>query len=145
MSNELEVPSVEEIHTAARNILQCCGGKKIFAFFGEMGSGKTTLIQALCKELGIREKVVSPTFSLVNEYKGAVSVYHLDLYRLSQLQEAVAIGIDEYLTSGNYCFIEWPELINELLPAESVQIQLEVTGQSSRRIKITGCKHGNKD
>ena len=139
MVKEIQVSTNEEIPSAARRILAECSGRKVFAFSGELGSGKTTFIQAMCQELGVKEKAVSPSFALVNEYHGEEPVYHLDLYRLNNAEEAVAIGIEEYLASGHYCFIEWAERITELLPADAVMIHTEVTGENSRNIKIRGC------
>ena len=136
MHAQLIIYSPDELPAAAKTILQTCADRKIFAFLGGMGSGKTTIIKALCSELGVNEKAVSPTFAIVNEYSGAVRVFHIDLYRLTSLQEAIDIGIDEYLASGNYCFIEWAELISNLLPEETVMVNLSVGVNGERMVSI---------
>ena len=121
---------------AAKKILLSAKEKKIFCFYGELGAGKTTLIKEICKQLGVTDPGSSPTFSLVNEYKAsllsprkkeeAFSIYHFDLYRLKNESEIFDIGYEEYLFSGSYCFIEWPELIEHLLPAEVVKVNIQV-------------------
>ena len=136
---EIVVNDISELEAAAKKLLANCTDKRIFAFIGEMGSGKTTFIQSLCKILGVKQKAMSPSFSLVHEYHGDDLVYHLDLYRLTSIEEALAIGIEEYLASGNYCFIEWAERITPLLPEETVKVEIEVTGEKSRTLKITDC------
>ena len=114
--------------------------RKIMIFKGEIGAGKTTFIKSLCEELGVEEKVTSPTFSLVNQYsyldkEGREQfIYHLDLYRLKSKQEALDIGIEEILDEDTYCFIEWPELIEDLLPDNIVKISIEIVDDSSRKI-----------
>ena len=122
MAFEITIHNPDELPQAAKTILDGCAGKKVFAFSGEMGSGKTTIIKAMCRELGLDSKAVSPSFAIVNEYTGATPVFHIDLFRLNNLNEALDIGIEEYLASGNYCFIEWPELIKNLLPEETVML-----------------------
>ena len=94
------------------------------------------MIQALCEELGVKEKTVSPTFAIVNEYQGTEKIFHIDLYRLNNLSEALDIGIEEYLASGNYCFIEWAELIKDLLPEDTVMIEIEVKRNGERRVEV---------
>jgi tRNA threonylcarbamoyladenosine biosynthesis protein TsaE len=119
----------------ARAILDTAGDRRVFLLSGDLGAGKTTLTQALCAELGVTEPVTSPTYALVNEYIGSAGpVYHLDLYRLRDLDEALQIGIEDYLDSGAYCFIEWPELADPLLPEHFVEIKLERTGETSRKV-----------
>lgn len=113
----------------ARQIISAFPNDRIFAFFGEMGAGKTTFIKDFCKALGIKGNTSSPTFALVNEYKteNGKSIYHFDMYRIEDPSEAVRIGFEEYLESGNYCFIEWPEKIQNLLPPSFVQVRVQVT------------------
>ena len=136
---QIQVNTLDELSFAAKQLLKECSGKRIFAFTGEMGSGKTTMIKALCLELGVKEKAVSPSFALVNEYRGNQPVYHLDLYRLNTEEEALAIGIEEYLASGNYCFIEWAERINHLLPNDAVAVQITMNDMQQRTLNIKGC------
>jgi len=113
----------------AQQIISAFPYDRVFAFFGEMGAGKTTLIKDFCKILGVKGNTSSPTFALVNEYKteSGKSIYHFDMYRIEDPSEAIRIGFEEYLESGNYCFIEWPEKIHNLLPPSFVQISFQVT------------------
>lgn len=126
-----------DIDAAAKALLQKLGSHRKVAIHGQMGAGKTTLVSAMCRALGVAENASSPTFSLVNVYSlpdtDAV-VYHLDLYRLKNLQEAIDIDVLNYLDDSNYCFIEWPELIEPLLPADAIQIELELIDESQRKI-----------
>lgn len=122
----------------SQKILEISKNVRIFAFHGELGAGKTTLIKYLCRELGVEETVSSPTFSLVQEYVSAEgSVYHFDFYRINSEIEAYDIGVEEYFDSGSYCFIEWPEKIPTLLPDEAVQINIETIDPHQRRITLT--------
>ncbi len=150
---------------AAKQILSFAGEKKIFCFYGELGAGKTTLIKEICKQLGVKEAGSSPTFSIINEYRTSTPrfspspfqkeketekrrmrepektateeflIYHFDLYRLQSESEIYDIGYEEYLFSGNYCFIEWPEKMERLLPKDVLRIRIEVLG-SERRITV---------
>jgi tRNA threonylcarbamoyladenosine biosynthesis protein TsaE len=115
--------------------------KKIILFNGEMGSGKTTFIKALCKEIGITSPTSSPTFSLVNEYQSTTNqvVYHFDMYRLKDQNEALDMGIDEYLCSGNWCFIEWPEKIPDLIPENHSVISISILNDGKRILEIDNC------
>jgi tRNA threonylcarbamoyladenosine biosynthesis protein TsaE len=124
------------VPAAAAAMLDWACGRRLWAFTGPLGAGKTTLIQSLCKALGVAEPVSSPTFALVNAYEaaGGEVVYHLDLYRLDSLDEALAMGIEEYLDSGHYCLIEWPAIIEPLLPEEAVQVIIEPMADSCRLI-----------
>jgi tRNA threonylcarbamoyladenosine biosynthesis protein TsaE len=137
VTKEFTVISLEELPAAAEEILNFCSTKKIFAFLGEMGSGKTTVIGALCRTLGVKSKISSPTFAIVNEYHEDSMIFHMDLYRLNTIQEALDIGIEEYLSGRDYCFIEWPQLIESLLPEETVFIVIEVLAKQQRKITIT--------
>ncbi len=111
---------------------------RIFAFYGEMGAGKTAFIKAICRRLGVAREVQSPTFALVNEYVTgeALPVYHFDFYRIKKSSEALDIGFEEYLDSGGYCFIEWPEMVEELLPSDTVKVLIspEESTPGHRRI-----------
>ncbi|MEM6763977.1 MAG: tRNA (adenosine(37)-N6)-threonylcarbamoyltransferase complex ATPase subunit type 1 TsaE [Bacteroidota bacterium] len=121
----------------AEQILHTCKDHRIFAFSGDLGAGKTTLIKSFCNFLQVEEEVVSPTFTLVHEYSSPVgAVYHFDVYRLKAEVEAYEIGLDEYLDSGNYCFVEWAEKIPTLLPRDTVWVQLSVLTDKSRSIKV---------
>ena len=111
---------------------------KILLFYGKMGVGKTTLIKEICKELGVKDNISSPTFSLVNEYKTSKNetVYHFDFYRIEDEEEAYDIGIEDYLDSNSWCLIEWPENVENLLPLESVAINLTMLDNNLRNIQL---------
>jgi tRNA threonylcarbamoyladenosine biosynthesis protein TsaE len=131
----LDVSDVNELPQIAEKLLTFAGSEKIFLFYGDMGAGKTTLIKALCLELGINDLVSSPTFSIVNEYPSPTgSVFHFDFYRLKNETEALDLGYEDYIYSGNYCFIEWPEKIQNLLPENSYSVYIKITGEHSRQI-----------
>ncbi|OWY26188.1 tRNA (adenosine(37)-N6)-threonylcarbamoyltransferase complex ATPase subunit type 1 TsaE [Sphingobacteriales bacterium UPWRP_1] len=134
----LAVNSIQELSRAAKQVLQNYGNYRIFAVYGQMGAGKTTFIKELCARLHCTDAVSSPTFAIVNEYSANnATIYHLDLYRLKNIEEALDIGITDYLYSNNYCFIEWPEIIEPLLnPDETVAIHLSVISGNSRQITI---------
>ena len=124
---------------AARRILEYTSGKKLLAFYGSMGAGKTTIIKAVCKILGAEDIVTSPTFTLVNEYRTTTGdvLYHIDFYRINKKEEALDLGIEEYFNSGSYCLMEWPELIGEILPPESVIIKITVDNKEHRILEIS--------
>ena len=120
---KFHIPDIESIPAVAMEFLRAAGDKRIFAFHGDLGAGKTTFIKALCEQLGVEDAMSSPSFSIVNEYHAdGKSVFHFDLYRLRKPEEAFDIGLEEYLYSGNYCFVEWPEMAGELLPEETVHV-----------------------
>ena len=120
------IKSLDELPEVANLILKAHPEKKIFLFKGGMGAGKTTLIKELCLQLGVLERITSPTFSIVNEYQGENSpVYHFDFYRLEDMNEAHDMGAEDYFFSGNICFIEWPELISNLLPASDKCVSIK--------------------
>ncbi|MFH6991294.1 tRNA (adenosine(37)-N6)-threonylcarbamoyltransferase complex ATPase subunit type 1 TsaE [Flavobacterium sp. FlaQc-48] len=130
--------SLDQIQEAAAQIL-ASNPKKIILFNGEMGVGKTTLIKQLCKSLGVQDATSSPTFSLVNEYYTSDNqiVYHFDFYRLNKETEALDMGVDDYLYSGNWCFIEWSEKIANLIPEEHSAINIELMADGKRELKLT--------
>jgi len=130
---------LSELPAIAGQILKETVGEKIFCLFGEMGAGKTTLIQSFCKVLGSDDIVNSPTFSIVNEYEreNGSSIFHFDFYRVERLEEVYDIGFEDYIDSGNYCFIEWPEQVMELLPESYVYISIEVTNNGERLISYS--------
>lgn len=119
--------TLENINAAAAEFLKELGDRKIVAFYGSMGAGKTTFIKAICDVLGVTDTVNSPTFAIVNEYLAASgdSVYHFDFYRIKKIEEAYDFGYEDYFYSGNLCLIEWPELIEELLPEDTVRVKIE--------------------
>jgi len=129
--------SLDQIQETADQIL-ASNPKKIILFNGEMGVGKTTLIKQLCKSLGVQDATSSPTFSLVNEYQTSnnQTVYHFDFYRLNKETEALDMGVDDYLYSGNWCFIEWSEKIANLLPAEYSTINIELLADGKRKLEL---------
>jgi tRNA threonylcarbamoyladenosine biosynthesis protein TsaE len=134
---QLYLNSLNDLPAAAQSILNFAGDEKIFLFYGQMGAGKTTLINALCRELGVTENTSSPTFAIVNEYRAPKgNIFHFDFYRLKNQVEAMDIGFEEYVDSGKYCFIEWPEKIPDLLPLHHLRISINVTGEQSREIAV---------
>lgn len=120
----------------ATSLLKHIKAAAVVAFYGKMGAGKTTLIKELCKQLGVKDIVNSPTFSLVNEYhtQAGETIYHFDFYRINKLEEVYDFGYEEYFYSGNLCFIEWPELIELLLPGDTLKLRIEENPDSSRTI-----------
>lgn len=134
---DIRTTSPADLATAARKVLEAGGDNRIYLFYGEMGAGKTTLIKAICKELGITDEVTSPTFSIVNEYEGTDGpVYHFDFYRLKNHSEALDMGYEEYFYSGNYCFIEWPEKIADLVPDTYAGVRIYIQDNQSRLITV---------
>jgi len=135
----IKIKDKRHLHSAARTLLEHSGGKKIFAFYGAMGAGKTTFIKSVCELLGAIDTASSPTFTLVNEYrtKTGEPLYHIDLYRIKNISELFDIGIEEYLDGRSYCFIEWPELAGSLLPEEAVKVSITVAEDESRIIETT--------
>ena len=134
---ELIVSGLDELLKAAEQVLNFAGESRVFLFYGEMGAGKTTLIKALCEVLDVEDSVSSPTFSIVNEYLGAGGiVYHFDFYRIKNESEEFDLGYEDYLYSGNYCFIEWPEKIPNLIPEKFVKVKLLETSVDERVINV---------
>lgn len=136
----LELGELSEYQKAAQEILDWVGADiRVLLLTGDLGAGKTTLAQTICQELGVQQPVTSPTYAIVNEYareEGQGPVYHMDLYRLKDLEEALQIGIEEYLDSANYCLIEWPALIDPLLDGEEALISIERVSESMRKMLI---------
>jgi tRNA threonylcarbamoyladenosine biosynthesis protein TsaE len=131
--------SLNNVNEAALQFLHAIEGKKVIALHGEMGAGKTTFVHALCDVMGVKDAVSSPTFSIINEYMSAEGkiIYHLDLYRLKSVQEAIEAGVEDCLYSGNLCMVEWPEIAPALLPHDVVHCYLSVTGDSERALVIS--------
>ncbi len=136
---ELRINSLDCIHETARQFIENMGDNTVFAFYGKMGSGKTTFIKAVCEELGVTDVINSPTFAIVNEYRSSNSgelIYHFDFYRIKKLEEVYDMGYEDYFYSGALCFIEWPELIEELLPGDAVKVSIEETENNVRLIRM---------
>ncbi len=135
----ITIPSLNDIDQAACTFVKNLGEKKIYAFYGSMGAGKTTFIKAVCKQLGITDVVNSPTFAIVNEYalpEHGRHVYHFDFYRIKKESEIYDIGYEDYFYSGELCFLEWPELIEDLLPENTVRIHITANVDGSRTLEI---------
>ena len=132
--------TLENIDKAAAKFLKELGDRKIVAFYGSMGAGKTTFIKAICDVLGVTDTVNSPTFAIVNEYLAASgdSVYHFDFYRIKKIEEAYDFGYEDYFYSGDLCLIEWPELIEELLPEDTVRVKIEEIETGERVLTLNG-------
>ena len=129
--------TLAETQAAARQFLQAVGQLGVIAFHGAMGGGKTTFIRALCQELGVQDVVTSPTFAIVNEYASARGpVYHFDFYRLHQPQEALDIGLEEYLASGRPCLMEWPQVVEPLLPDDTTNVSISENPDGTRTLEF---------
>ena len=136
---EITLSSLDDLAKAAESFLKDMQDKRVFAFYGNMGAGKTTFIKALCEAMGVEDEVNSPTFALVNEYyipKTDRHVYHFDFYRINKEEEVYDIGYEDYFYSDSYCFIEWPELIENLLPEETVRVHIAVHPDKTRTIFV---------
>lgn len=135
----LTIDSVECLPEVAAEFLRLAEGKRIFAFHGSMGAGKTTFTKALCDCLGVCDTVNSPTFAIVNEYAdtaGDIVAYHFDFYRLKSVTEAIDMGAEDYFYSGAYCFLEWPELVEDLLPEDALHVSLTEQADGTRLIEL---------
>lgn len=136
----IQLNSISDIAQAAHEFIAQMGDETVYAFYGEMGAGKTTFINALCKALGVEDDTTnSPSFSIINEYRSdttAELIYHFDLYRLESLEEAFDIGIEDYFDSGALCFLEWPERIADILPNDTVKVSIIVNDDGTRTITI---------
>lgn len=135
---EILIPDTASLARAAHEFVARMGDETVYAFTGEMGAGKTTFINALCKELGVEDDPTgSPTFAIVNEYRSdttAELIYHFDLYRIENLEQAFDIGMEDYLDSGALCFIEWPDRVDDILPDDTVRVNIEVLPDGSRKL-----------
>jgi len=132
-----EINSLSEINHIAARFIQAHPADRIFAFYGEMGAGKTTFIKALCEEMHVMDYVTSPTFALINEYKtkNDSTIFHFDFYRIKSISEVFDFGYEDYFYSGDYCFIEWPELIETLLPSITVKVTIKEIEKGKRVIE----------
>jgi len=137
---------LSDLPTLAAELIEVAAGIKVWAFEGEMGAGKTTLISELCKQLGVTDPVSSPTFAIVNEYAYLLeglnsSLFHIDLYRMEDEDEARGAGIEECLFSGKRCFVEWPQRVPSIFPDEFIKIRLDYDGETSRTIRVVSMKN----
>jgi tRNA threonylcarbamoyladenosine biosynthesis protein TsaE len=134
------INSIDAIGEAARQFVSQMGNSRVFAFYGSMGAGKTTFIKALCQQMGVSDVITSPTFAIVNEYSyDGGRIFHFDFYRIKRIEEVYDMGYEEYFYSGALCFIEWPELIEDLLPDDAVRISISEQPDGSRTIgEISG-------
>ncbi len=136
---EIKIEDLAHIHDAARAFIGQIAERKVFAFYGHMGAGKTTFVKAVCEELGVADVITSPTFAIVNEYTSdrlPSPIYHFDFYRIKKLEEVYDMGYEDYFYSGSLCFIEWPELIEELLPDDAVRVTIAELPDGSRQVSF---------
>lgn len=135
---EIKIQNLDTIREAAREFINHIGEHRVFAFYGKMGAGKTTFVKAICEELGVDDVITSPTFAIVNEYqtKSPSTIYHFDFYRIKKLEEVYDMGYEDYFYSGALCFIEWPELIEDLLPDDAVEVTIEETDDGTRTVRF---------
>jgi tRNA threonylcarbamoyladenosine biosynthesis protein TsaE len=135
---QIKVFDIHQLDEAAKKLITFAEENRIWLFEGDLGAGKTTLIKAICRNFNVEDIVNSPSFSLVNEYKSknGATFYHLDFYRIKDEEEAMDIGVEEYVFSGNYCFIEWPSIIVSLLPQQYVSVSIHVDPDGSRRFNL---------
>ena len=131
---EIRINSLDTIHEAAKNFIKGMGDGKVFAFYGKMGAGKTTFIKALCEVLGVKDVITSPTFAIINEYTDGNNnpIYHFDFYRIKKLEEVYDMGYEDYFYSGNLCLLEWPELVEDVLPENVIKVTIEEQPDGSR-------------
>ena len=138
----IRIQDIEHIREAAREFINQIGDRRVFAFYGKMGAGKTTFVKAICEELGVEDVITSPTFAIINEYSTNVQrstfnvqrIFHFDFYRIKKLEEVYDMGYEDYFYSGALCFIEWPELIEDILPEDAVRVSIEEQADGSRLV-----------
>ena len=132
----IKIQDIDHIREAAREFISHIGQARVFAFYGKMGAGKTTFVKAVCEELGVEDVITSPTFAIINEYglPDGDSLYHFDFYRIKKLEEVYDMGYEDYFYSGSLCFIEWPELIEDVLPDDAVRVSIEEQADGSRQV-----------
>ena len=150
--NSIRIQDIEHIREAAREFIRHIGDHRVFAFYGKMGAGKTTFVKAICEELGVEDVITSPTFAIINEYTAtpptattnsllftlhsSLQIYHFDFYRIKKLEEVYDMGYEDYFYSGALCFIEWPELIEEILPDDAVRVSITEQDDNSRLVSF---------
>ena len=135
---KITISSLDAINEAAKQFVAAMGSNRVFAFYGKMGAGKTTFIKALCTELGVDDVITSPTFAIVNEYTAGDGspIYHVDFYRIKKLDEVYDMGYEDYFYNGGLCLIEWPELIESLLPEDAVEVHIAEQPDGTRTIEF---------
>ena len=135
---EIKINDLEHIREAARQFIDAMGDQQVYAFYGHMGAGKTTFIKAICEELGVQDVITSPTFAIVNEYTDGQGepVYHFDFYRIKKQDEVYDIGFEDYVESGSVCLMEWPELIEDILPSDTVKVSITEQPDGSRLVEF---------
>ena len=143
---EIKIQDIDHIREAAREFIEHIGEHRVFAFYGKMGAGKTTFVKAICEELGVDDVITSPTFAIINEYTAAhqpsnislqtSTIFHFDFYRIKKLEEVYDMGYEDYFYSGALCFIEWPELIEEILPDDAVRVSITEQTDGSRLVSF---------
>ena len=139
--NTISIQDIEHIREAAREFIQQMGDAHVFAFYGKMGAGKTTFVKAICEELGVQDVITSPTFAIINEYEASstgqyedIPIYHFDFYRIKKLEEVYDLGYEDYFYADALCFIEWPELIEDILPEDAVKVSIEEQPDGTRLV-----------
>ena len=136
---EITINNLEDTNQAARRFVENMGRSRVFAFYGKMGAGKTTFIKAVCEQLGVNDVITSPTFAIVNEYTSETSgetIYHFDFYRIKKIEEVYDMGYEEYFYGGGLCFIEWPELVEDLLPENATKVTIGENADGSRTVSF---------
>lgn len=134
---KIKIDSLDNIHAAAKQFVDNMGTNKVFAFYGKMGAGKTTFIKAICEVFGVDDVITSPTFAIVNEYTAAsgTPIYHFDFYRIKKIEEVYDMGYEDYFYNNNLCFLEWPELIENLLPGDAVRVTIREEEDGTRTVE----------
>lgn len=138
MASTIEIPSLDKISEAAAQFVKGMGDNKVYVFYGKMGAGKTTFIKAICEELGVTDVINSPTFAIINEYEDGKGepIYHFDFYRINKEEEAYDFGYEDYFYSGKVCFIEWPEMVKNLIPEDAKEVHICENEDGTRTVTI---------